>query len=96
MLQCSRCLEAVAVNTPQLPNVRSAACQAYRRCNLDYTADENHFRHLLLSVQLAIYSEADRLQPHRYKADESYETGEPGMTPVQCYLDYEGILALAK
>ena len=51
---------------------------------------------LLSSVQLAIYSEADRLQPHRYKADESYEVGGPGMTPVQCYLDYEGILALAK
>ena len=28
-------------------------------------------------MQLAIYSEADRLQPHRYKADESYEVGEP-------------------
>ena len=28
---------------------------------------------LSLSVQLAIYSPADRLQPHRYKADESYE-----------------------
>ena len=47
-------------------------------------------------VQLAIYSEADRLQPHRYKADESYEVGAPGATPVQCYLDYEGILTLAK
>ncbi len=47
-------------------------------------------------MQLAIYSEADRLQPHRYKADESYEVGAPGATPVQCYLDYEGILALAK
>lgn len=47
-------------------------------------------------TQLAIYSEADRLQPHRYKADESYEVGAPGMTPVQCYLDFEGILALAK
>ena len=47
-------------------------------------------------AQLAIYSEADRLQPHRYKADESYEVGAPDMTPVQCYLDYEGILALAK
>lgn len=49
-----------------------------------------------MHAQLAIYSEADRLQPHRYKADESYEVGSPGMTPVQCYLDYEGILALAK
>ena len=47
-------------------------------------------------MQLAIYSPADRLQPHRYKADESYEVGGPDMTPVQCYLDVEGILALAK
>ncbi|KAK9814506.1 hypothetical protein WJX72_007023 [[Myrmecia] bisecta] len=45
---------------------------------------------------LAIYSPADRLQPHRYKADESYPVGTPKMTPVQCYLDIEGILALAK
>ncbi len=50
----------------------------------------------MMSMQLAIYSEADRLQPHRYKADESYEVGAPDVTPVQCYLDYEGILALAK
>ncbi len=47
-------------------------------------------------AQLAIYSPADRLQPHRYKADESYEVGSPDMTPVQCYLNVEGILALAK
>lgn len=26
-------------------------------------------------MQLAIYSEADRLQPHRFKADESYQVG---------------------
>lgn len=26
-----------------------------------------------MPVQLAIYSPADRLQPHRFKADESYE-----------------------
>ena len=48
------------------------------------------------AVQLAIYSPADRLQPHRYKADESYEVGTPDMPPVACYLDVEGILALAK
>lgn len=47
-------------------------------------------------LQLAIYSPADRLQPHRYKADESYQVGSPDLTPVQCYLDIEGILALAK
>ena len=37
-------------------------------------------------VQLAIYSPADRLQPHRFKADESYQVGGwcgPGPVPVQ-------------
>lgn len=36
---------------------------------------------------VAIFSPPDRLQPHRYKADESYCVGE-GMdiTPVGCYL----------
>jgi pyruvate carboxylase len=47
-------------------------------------------------VQLAIYSLADRLQPHRFKADESYQVGTPDMTPVQAYLDFAGIVALAK
>lgn len=47
-------------------------------------------------MQLAIYSPADRLQPHRYKADESYEISGPEMTPVQSYLDVEAIVALAK
>ena len=45
---------------------------------------------------MAIYSPADRLQPHRYKADESYCVGTPDMTPVACYLDIEAIVKLAK
>lgn len=47
-------------------------------------------------MQLAIYSPADRLQPHRYKADESYQVGTSSMTPVACYLDVEAIVTLAK
>jgi pyruvate carboxylase len=47
-------------------------------------------------LQLAIYSPADRLMPHRFKADESYMVGGANMTPVQCYLDVEGIVKLAK
>lgn len=47
-------------------------------------------------LQLAVYSAADRLQPHRYKADESYQVGQVGATPVACYLDGDGIVALAK
>mmetsp|Transcript_38533 Transcript_38533/g.108941 ORF Transcript_38533/g.108941 Transcript_38533/m.108941 type:complete len:1254 (+) Transcript_38533:126-3887(+) len=45
---------------------------------------------------VAIYSRVDRMMPHRYKADESYEIGNQSMTPVQCYLDIEGIISLAK
>lgn len=45
---------------------------------------------------VAIYSPADRLQQHRYKADESYPVGSADVEPVQSYLDIEGILAVAK
>lgn len=45
---------------------------------------------------LAIYSSADRLQPHRYKADESYQVGDASMTPVAAYLDVPGIIRIAK
>ncbi len=43
---------------------------------------------------VAVYSQEDRLSLHRFKADEAYLIGE-GMGPVQAYLDYEGIAALA-
>ncbi len=44
---------------------------------------------------VAVYSSEDRLALHRFKADEAYLIGE-GKGPVQAYLDYEGIVALAK
>ncbi len=44
---------------------------------------------------VAIYSKEDRLSLHRFKADEAYQVGE-GLGPVQAYLDFEGIVALAK
>jgi pyruvate carboxylase len=44
---------------------------------------------------VAIYSKEDRLALHRFKADEAYLVGE-GKGPVEAYLDYEGIVALAK
>jgi pyruvate carboxylase len=46
---------------------------------------------------VAVYSPPDRLQPHRYKADESYCVGE-GMdiTPVECYLAVKEIVKIAK
>jgi pyruvate carboxylase len=44
---------------------------------------------------VAIYSQEDRLALHRFKADEAYLVGE-GKGPVEAYLDYEGIVALAK
>ena len=44
---------------------------------------------------VAIFSEADRLATHRYKADESYCVN-PGETPVGAYLGFEGIIETAK
>jgi pyruvate carboxylase len=43
---------------------------------------------------VAVYSQEDRLALHRFKADEAYLVGE-GKGPVEAYLDYEGIVALA-
>ncbi len=44
---------------------------------------------------VAIYSHEDRYALHRFKADESYLTGNPG-EPIQAYLDIEAIVELAK
>lgn len=44
---------------------------------------------------IAIYSEADTLSLHRYKADEAYLIGE-GKGPVAAYLDMDGIIDLAR
>src|SRR3977135_4144470 len=44
---------------------------------------------------VAVYSQGDRLRPHRFKADEAYLIGE-GLGPVQAYLDVNGIVSLAK
>lgn len=49
-----------------------------------------------LSWQVAVYSPADRLQPHRYKADEAYCVGTADMQPVACYLDMDTIIRVAK
>src|SRR5215831_643059 len=43
---------------------------------------------------VAIYSKEDRLALHRFKADEAYLIGE-NKGPVEAYLDFEGIVALA-
>src|ERR1700726_4379542 len=44
---------------------------------------------------VAVFSHEDRLSLHRFKADEAYLIGE-GKGPVQAYLDFEGIVAMAK
>jgi pyruvate carboxylase len=44
---------------------------------------------------VAVYSQEDRLGLHRFKADEAYLIGQ-GKGPVEAYLDFEGIVALAK
>ena len=44
---------------------------------------------------IAIYSEQDKMQIHRQKADESYLVGK-GLDPVAAYLDIPGIVKIAK
>ena len=44
---------------------------------------------------VAIYANEDRFCPHRFKADEAYEL-DKSKGPLGAYLDYEGIVALAK
>jgi len=44
---------------------------------------------------VGIYSEADTMQMHRQKADESYLVGK-GLQPVQAYLNIPEILKIAK
>ncbi len=44
---------------------------------------------------IGLYSAADRLSLHRFKADEAYEIGA-GKGPVEAYLDIPGIVALAR
>lgn len=44
---------------------------------------------------VAIYSEQDRMQMHRQKADESYLVGK-GLSPVQAYLNISEIVEIAK
>ena len=44
---------------------------------------------------VAIYAEEDRFSRHRFKADESYQL-DANKGPVGAYLDYEGIVAIAK
>lgn len=43
---------------------------------------------------VAVYTHEDRFALHRFKADEAYEIGKPGI-PIKAYLDYEKITALA-
>src|SRR5208282_166204 len=43
---------------------------------------------------VAIYSDADALAPHRYKADEAYEVG-PGLDPVAAYLSIDEVIRVA-
>ena len=47
-------------------------------------------------TQVAVFSPEDRLFPHRFKADESYQIGTKDMLPVSCYLDVEAVIKIAK
>ncbi len=44
---------------------------------------------------VAIFAQEDRLNIHRYKADEAYQVGQ-GKGPVAAYLDIDGIVGVAK
>jgi pyruvate carboxylase len=44
---------------------------------------------------VGIFAQEDRLNIHRYKADEAYQVGQ-GKGPVAAYLDIESIVAVAK
>src|SRR5437667_9970862 len=44
---------------------------------------------------VAVHAKEDRLALHRFKADEAYQIGE-GKGPVEAYLDFDGIVALAR
>ena len=44
---------------------------------------------------VAIFAQEDRLNIHRYKADEAYQVGQ-GKGPVAAYLDIESIVGIAK
>jgi pyruvate carboxylase len=44
---------------------------------------------------VAIYAQEDRLNMHRFKADEAYQVGA-GKGPVGAYLDIDGIIAAAR
>jgi pyruvate carboxylase len=44
---------------------------------------------------VAVYAQEDRFCPHRFKADEAYELNKD-KGPLGAYLDYEGIVILAK
>jgi hypothetical protein len=44
---------------------------------------------------VAIYSEEDKLQIHRLKADEAFQVGK-GKGPVEAYLDIANIISIAK
>ena len=47
---------------------------------------------------VAIFSDEDRLQVHRYKADESYllKSNDKELSPVGAYLDIETVIGIAK
>ncbi|KAI9362426.1 hypothetical protein DFJ73DRAFT_812313 [Zopfochytrium polystomum] len=46
---------------------------------------------------ISIYSHEDRLAMHRFKADESYQIGQPGQyAPVEAYLAIDEVVGIAK
>jgi len=47
-------------------------------------------------ASVAIFSKEDRISAHRFAADESYQVGTSGCTPVGAYLDQKDIVRVCK
>ena len=48
------------------------------------------------TASVAIFSKEDRISAHRFAADESYQVGTSGCTPVGAYLDQKDIVRVCK
>ena len=54
------------------------------------------FFFFFLKASVAFFSKEDRLCAHRFSADESYQVGSDGCTPVGAYLDQKDIIRICK
>lgn len=78
-----KCLGVGKINKILVANRGEIAIRIFRACTE-------------LEIEtVGIFSVEDNVSFHRYKADESYLVGE-GKSPIDAYLDIEGIISIAK